>query len=127
MKFSEHWLRTLCNPPLTRDALCETLTMAGLEVEEVDAASALHGRVVATIEAVARHPNADRLSVCTVDAGARSCRSSAVHRMRRRAARAVRGRRRAPLGGLAIGRARRCAASSARMPARGSSGFRGCK
>ena len=70
MKFSEHWLRTLCNPPLSRDALCETLTMAGLEVEEVEAAAPpFAGVVVATIEAVARHPNADRLSVCTVDAG----------------------------------------------------------
>jgi phenylalanyl-tRNA synthetase beta chain len=70
MKFSEHWLRTLCNPPLTRDALCETLTMAGLEVEDIAAAAPpFSGVIVATIEAVARHPNADRLSVCTVDAG----------------------------------------------------------
>ncbi len=72
MKFSEHWLRTLCNPPLSREALCEALTMAGLEVEEVEAAAPpFSGVVVATIESVARHPNADRLSVCTVDAGGR--------------------------------------------------------
>src|SRR6516165_6113291 len=70
MKFSEHWLRALCNPPLSRDALCETLTMAGLEVEAVaPAAPPFSGVVVATIESVARHPNADRLTVCTVDAG----------------------------------------------------------
>ena len=70
MKFSEHWLRTLCNPLLSREALCETLTMAGLEVEEVDAAAPpFSGVVVATIESLARHPNADRLTVCTVDAG----------------------------------------------------------
>jgi phenylalanyl-tRNA synthetase beta chain len=70
MKFSEHWLRTLCNPPLSRDALCDALTMAGLEVEEVEsAAPPFSGVVVATIEEVARHPNADRLSVCKVDAG----------------------------------------------------------
>src|SRR4029453_250666 len=44
--------------------------MAGLEVEEVAAAAPpFSGVVVATIETVARHPNADRLSVCTVDAG----------------------------------------------------------
>ncbi len=70
MKFSERWLRTLCNPALSREALCETLTMAGLEVEDVAlAAPPFGGVVVATIESVARHPNADRLSVCSVDAG----------------------------------------------------------
>jgi phenylalanyl-tRNA synthetase beta chain len=70
MKFSEHWLRTICNPPVSRVALCETLTMAGLEVEEVEtAAPPFSAVVVATIEAIVRHPNADRLSVCTVDAG----------------------------------------------------------
>ncbi len=70
MKFSERWLRTLCNPALSREALCETLTMTGLEVEDVaPAAPPFTGVVVATIESVARHPNADRLSVCTVDAG----------------------------------------------------------
>src|SRR5438477_12227475 len=70
MKFSEHWLRTLCNPALSRDALCETLTMAGLEVEDVaPAAPPFSGVVVGTITGIARHPNADRLSVCTVDAG----------------------------------------------------------
>jgi len=70
MKFSERWLRTLCDPPLSRDALCETLTMAGLEVEDVAPAAPPFDRVVvARIESVARHPNADRLSVCTVDAG----------------------------------------------------------
>ena len=71
MKFSEHWLRSLCNPALSRDALCETLTMAGLEVEDVaPAAPPFSGVVVGTILDVVRHPNADRLSVCTVDAGA---------------------------------------------------------
>jgi len=70
MKFSERWLRTLCDPPLSREALCETLTMTGLEVEDVaPAAPPFTGVVVATIESVARHPNADRLSVCAVDAG----------------------------------------------------------
>ncbi|MEO5765746.1 MAG: phenylalanine--tRNA ligase subunit beta, partial [Casimicrobiaceae bacterium] len=70
MKFSESWLRSMCDPPIAREALCDTLTMAGLEVEAVEAAAPpFSGVVVATIDAVARHPNADRLSVCTVDAG----------------------------------------------------------
>lgn len=70
MRFSEHWLRTMVNPPLDTTALCERLTMAGLEVEHVaPAAPPCSGVVVARIEAVRAHPDADRLRVCTVDAG----------------------------------------------------------
>jgi phenylalanyl-tRNA synthetase beta chain len=71
MKFSEQWLRTMCNPPLTGAALCDKLTMAGLEVEEATpVAPPLKGVVVGRIEAVSPHPNADRLRICTVDVGA---------------------------------------------------------
>ncbi|MDQ8022223.1 MAG: phenylalanine--tRNA ligase subunit beta [Moraxellaceae bacterium] len=70
MQFSENWLRSLCNPSLDSAALCHLLTMAGLEVEEVHAAApAFTGVVVAQIVAFEKHPNADRLRVCTVDAG----------------------------------------------------------
>ena len=70
MKFSERWLRTMVNPQLDTQGLCDRLTMAGLEVEEaVPAAPPFSGVVVAKIEAVAPHPNADRLRVCTVDVG----------------------------------------------------------
>ena len=70
MKFSERWLRTLANPALDTAGLCDRLTMGGLEVEAaVPAAPPFTGVVVAQIEAVARHPNADRLRVCSVDAG----------------------------------------------------------
>ena len=73
MKFSEHWLRTLVDPPLDSAALAHRLTMAGLEVEErTPAAPPFSGVVVARVLEVARHPNADRLTVCTVDAGQRS-------------------------------------------------------
>jgi phenylalanyl-tRNA synthetase beta chain len=71
MKFSERWLRTFVDPPLDTAGLCERLTMTGLEVEDaVAAAPAFSGVVVARIESVAPHPSADRLRVCTVDAGA---------------------------------------------------------
>jgi phenylalanyl-tRNA synthetase beta chain len=71
MKFSEHWLRTLVDPPLDTAALCDALTMAGLEVEDVSrAAPPFANVVVGTITAVAAHPGADRLRVCTVDVGA---------------------------------------------------------
>ena len=35
MQFPESWLREFCNPPLSTQALADTLTMAGLEVEEL--------------------------------------------------------------------------------------------
>ena len=70
MQFSENWLRTLVNPKLTSDELSHLLTMAGLEVEEVDpVAPPFSNVVVAEVREVARHPDADRLNVCQVDAG----------------------------------------------------------
>ena len=70
MRVSEHWLRTLVDPPLDTAALAERLTMGGLEVEAVERAAPPFARVVvAKILSVAPHPNADRLRVCSVDAG----------------------------------------------------------
>jgi len=70
MKFSEHWLRTLVDPPIDSDSLAHALTMAGLEVEErAKAAPAFSGVVAARVLSVERHPNADRLTVCRVDTG----------------------------------------------------------
>jgi phenylalanyl-tRNA synthetase beta chain len=70
MQFPESWLREFCNPPITTEALAELLTMAGMEVEQTrPAAPPFRGVVVAQVLAVERHPNADRLSVCQVDAG----------------------------------------------------------
>ena len=71
MQFSEYWLRTWVNPPLDSDQLAHKLTMAGLEVEEARRyAPQTEGIVVGEVLDVQRHPNADRLSVCTVDVGA---------------------------------------------------------
>lgn len=70
MQFPESWLREFCNPPIDSAALAELLTMSGMEVEEArPAAPPFTGVVVAKVLEVARHPNADRLSVCQVDAG----------------------------------------------------------
>ena len=70
MQFSESWLRTMADPKLNSDELSHLLTMSGLEVEEVEAvAPPFSGVVVARVVEVARHPNADRLNVCQVDAG----------------------------------------------------------
>jgi len=70
MNVPESWLRSFCNPPIPGAELAERLTMAGLEVEAYEAAGPqFSGVVVAQILEVARHPNADKLTVCTVDAG----------------------------------------------------------
>ena len=70
MQFPESWLREFCNPDLSTQALAEVLTMAGLEVEELDAvAPAFTGVVVGEIKSAQQHPNADRLRVCEVDVG----------------------------------------------------------
>ena len=70
MKFSEHWLRTMADPPIGTAELCDRLTMAGLEVEDaIPAAPPFSGVVVGRIERVDPHPNADRLNVCIVNVG----------------------------------------------------------
>src|SRR5690606_14156889 len=70
MKFSENWLRQHIPTQATRDELAATLTAIGLEVEDVTPlGEALDGVVVARIVSAEKHPEADRLQVCQVDAG----------------------------------------------------------
>ncbi|HMW21836.1 MAG TPA: phenylalanine--tRNA ligase subunit beta [Burkholderiaceae bacterium] len=70
MQFPESWLREFCNPDLSTQALADLLTMSGMEVEELrPVAPPFSGIVVAEILTADQHPNADRLRVCTVDAG----------------------------------------------------------
>ena len=70
MQFSEQWLRTFVDPQLNSTELGHLLTMAGLEVEEAEpAAPAFKGVVVARIVEAEKHPNADKLKLCKVDAG----------------------------------------------------------
>jgi phenylalanyl-tRNA synthetase beta chain len=70
MQFPESWLREFCNPPLSTEQLAETLTMAGLEVEELRPVAPPFTRiVVGEIKEAIQHPNADRLRVCQVDVG----------------------------------------------------------
>ncbi len=70
MQFPESWLREFCNPPLSTQQLADTLTMAGLEVEELKPVAPPFTKiVVGEIREVVRHPDADRLQVCKVDVG----------------------------------------------------------
>jgi phenylalanyl-tRNA synthetase beta chain len=70
MQFPESWLREFCNPPLTTQQIADTLTMGGLEVEELrPVAPPFTKIVVGEIKEAVQHPQADRLRVCRVDAG----------------------------------------------------------
>ncbi len=70
MQFPESWLREFCNPPISTQQLADTLTMAGLEVEELQPVAPPFSKVVVgEIKEAVQHPNADRLRVCQVDVG----------------------------------------------------------
>jgi len=70
MQFPESWLREFCNPTLSTQQLADTLTMAGLEVEELQSVAPPFTKiVVGEIKEAVQHPNADRLRVCQVDVG----------------------------------------------------------
>lgn len=70
MLFSESWLRSYINPELTSDELCEAMTMAGLEVEEVSpVAPPFTGIVVAEVVSCRDHENSDHLHICEVNVG----------------------------------------------------------
>lgn len=69
MKVSERWLREHVNPSENTQQLAEKLTMAGLEVDAITAvAGSFNGVVVAEVLETRAHPQADRLTLCTVQA-----------------------------------------------------------
>jgi phenylalanyl-tRNA synthetase beta chain len=70
MRISLNWLRELVDVTIAPEALAETLTMAGFEVEEIeDRRPWAEGVVLGKIVAIEQHPNADKLRVCQVDVG----------------------------------------------------------
>ncbi len=70
MLISENWLREWTNPSISTQELAETLTMAGLEVDNVSKQKAQFTKVVvAEILAIEPHPKSDKLSLCKVAYG----------------------------------------------------------
>ncbi len=70
MQFSENWLREFVNPSLAAQELARLLTMAGLEVESLQSVAPPFDKVVvAQVLSVEKHPDADKLKLCRVDAG----------------------------------------------------------
>ena len=71
MKFSESWLREWVNPAVNSEELAHQITMAGLEVDGVEAvAGEFTGVKVGQVVECAQHPDADKLRVTKVDVGA---------------------------------------------------------
>ncbi|MCP9627881.1 phenylalanine--tRNA ligase subunit beta [Rhodopseudomonas palustris] len=70
MKLTLSWLKDHLDTDETLDALADKLTMIGLEVEGIeDKAKALAPFTIAKVLSAEKHPNADKLQVCSVDAG----------------------------------------------------------
>jgi phenylalanyl-tRNA synthetase beta chain len=70
MKFTLSWLKDHLDTDGPLERLADKLTMIGLEVEDIaDKAAALKPFVIAKVITAGKHPNADKLQVCTVDVG----------------------------------------------------------
>jgi phenylalanyl-tRNA synthetase beta chain len=73
MIFSEQWLREWVSPEFETQQLIDELTMAGLEVDgSMPVARQCSGIVVGLVESVEPHPEADKLSLCSVSDGEES-------------------------------------------------------
>lgn len=70
MKFSLSWLKQYLETDATIEQIAATLNAIGLEVEGIeDPAEKLEGFRVAKVLTAARHPDADKLQVLSVDTG----------------------------------------------------------
>ena len=70
MKFTLSWLKEHLDTTATLAEISAKLTATGLEVEGIaDPGASLKGFVVGHILEANQHPNADRLRLCSVDAG----------------------------------------------------------
>ena len=71
MKLPLSWLREWVDLPDDAPAIAAQLTSLGFEVEALErVAPPFSGVIVAEIQAIAPHPQADKLRVCTVSMGA---------------------------------------------------------
>ncbi|MDA3903719.1 MAG: phenylalanine--tRNA ligase subunit beta [Desulfuromusa sp.] len=66
-----NWLKEFVDFQCSPHELCDRLTMVGLEVDALEEIGGnLDSVIVARLESVERHPDADRLTVCQVNNGA---------------------------------------------------------
>jgi phenylalanyl-tRNA synthetase beta chain len=71
MRVPYSWLREYCDPGVGVEEIAERLVMTGTEVERIDVVGppSSEGFVVGKVLSAERHPDADRLRVCTVEDG----------------------------------------------------------
>ncbi|AJI52585.1 phenylalanine--tRNA ligase subunit beta [Francisella philomiragia] len=69
MKFSHNWLNEYLGDTQDSQNLADTLTLAGLEVDAIEpvVAEKVTGVVVGQIKTINKHPDADKLNICSVD------------------------------------------------------------
>ncbi|MEM6711865.1 MAG: phenylalanine--tRNA ligase subunit beta [Pseudomonadota bacterium] len=72
MKFTLSWLKDHLETDADLDAIVDTLTRIGLEVEEVDDRAVYAPFLIAKVLSAKQHPDADRLRVLEVDTGSGS-------------------------------------------------------
>lgn len=73
MKLSYEWIKDFVPLDIAFDSMCETMTLTGSKVEEAwTDCDGISGVVIGEIETIEKHPNADRLVICTVNTGATS-------------------------------------------------------
>ena len=72
MKFSYSWLCDHLETDKNATEIGDALTNLGLELESLTDYSSYSKFVVATIKNFHKHPNADRLNICTVDDGTKT-------------------------------------------------------
>jgi len=73
MKISYNWLKKYANTSLAPEQVAKLLTDCGLEVEHIESFESVkggfNGLVVGEVKTCIKHPNADKLSLTTVDVG----------------------------------------------------------
>ncbi|WP_022943022.1 phenylalanine--tRNA ligase subunit beta [Psychromonas hadalis] len=70
MKFSEAWLREWVNPEISSEELQHQITMAGLEVDGVEAVAGEFTKIIiGEVVECGSHPDADKLQVTKINVG----------------------------------------------------------
>ena len=73
MKVTLNWLKDFVDIDIPAEELADRLVNTGFEVEEIiDQRAAIKGVVLGRIDAIEKHPDADKLVVCSVDIGDKS-------------------------------------------------------
>ncbi len=71
MKISLNWLRRYVDIDVPVNDLCDKMVMSGFEVESIeDLSETMRNVVAARILRLEKHPDADKLQICTMDVGA---------------------------------------------------------